>query len=232
MLGVPAGLYDWIPFNEETLLASCTMCFFSIVYINVGPMIHESLAEQAKEVLKEHQEGEDACIAALEKLKDDLKISENLVEDIKDVNTLREETYIKLNAAGAIKPKYDFKSQMEKILNAIEAEETNVREKAKLALMEEATASVEEQFASSKQLQKAALDDAIAKIKGADSGEDPVKAAFVQFFQQKAASASNVDEAAEAASQRAAMIAKLNATAANEGFYFKFDKDGQPMMAA
>merc|ERR1711971_1228188 len=112
----------------------------------------------------------------------------------------------------------------------IQQEEANVTEKAKVALMEEATASVSEQFSSSKKLKKAAMDLAIAKINGtAKAGNDAVKGAFVKFFKDKAAS-STEEDVSELTEQREALVAKLNAVASNEGFFFKFDSSGQPKM--
>lgn len=228
-LAIPAIHYDWVTINEETQLAGVIMGFCAICYSQAGDMIRNALVEKGNQVLKEHNELEDAVIQSLETMHSDLKMSESIITDMKDINALTDETFDKLNAAGAIKPKYDFKSQIEKLLNSIEQEELSVTEKAKIALMEEATAAVEAQFASSKEFQKAALEGAIAKINGtAKAGDDPVQAAYVKFFQTKAADAGKIDEAAEAKSQREAMIAKLNATARNEGFFFEFDGAGQP----
>merc|ERR1712117_401034 len=108
------------------------------------------------------------------------------------------------NAAGAIKPQHDFKMQIERMCNMITAEETSVTEKAKVALMEEATAFVTEKFASSSDLKKAALDSAIAQIKGEGvaGGSDPVRDAFVQFFKDKAAAAAQSSDDGETKAQR------------------------------
>lgn len=97
--------------------------------------------------------------------------------------------------------------------------------------MEEATASVTVEFLQSKALKKSALDAAIATIKGdAASSEDPVNGAFVKFFQAKAAAAAKEDDGSETAVQRAALIAKVNAVAKSEGFFFDLDGSGKPKM--
>lgn len=206
--------------------------FTVVVYTQTGEMIHKGLTEQADQMLAEQNELEDAVIECLEDLhKDIATLSGKLVEDFEAIDKLTEETYKKLNAAGAIKPQYDLKHQMERVLNMIEQEEINVKEKAKHALMEEATASVSEQFKNSKELQKAAMDMAVAKIKGnAKSGSDPVKEAFIKFFKDKAAAAQKADDTAELKAQREALVAKLNAVGKNEGFFFEFDNSGQPKM--
>merc|ERR1712127_1153558 len=112
------------------------------------------------------------------------------------------------------------------------AEEASVTEKTKMALMAEATASVEGKFSSDKALKKAALDSAIATIKGGKvEGADPVQAAFVQFFKEKAAAAKASKDDSEEKAQREAMIAKMNSVAKNEGFFFQFDAQGTPKMA-
>jgi hypothetical protein len=230
-LAIPAIHYDWVTINEETQLAGVIMGFCAICYSQAGDMIRNALVEKGDEVLKEQNEVEDAVIDSLQMMHSDLKMSQSIVQDMEDINKLTDETYAKLNAAGVIKPKYDFKSQVEKLLHAIEVEEASVTEKAKIALMQEATAAVEEQFATSKDLQKAALEGAIAKIRGtATAGDDPVRDAYVKFFQQKAAEAGSIDEVAEAKAKREALVAKLNATARNEGFYFDFDSSGKPKM--
>lgn len=206
--------------------------FCVVVYTQAGEMIHKGLTDQADAMLAEQNELEDAVIECLEGLYTDIdKLSGNLVQDFEAISKTTEETYAKLNAAGAIKPQYDMKAQMERVLSMIEQEETNVKEKAKQTLMEEATASVSEQFLTSKEMQKAAMDLAIAKIKGgASSADDPVKGAFVKFFKEKAAAAGKADDSAEMKAQREAMVAKLNAIAKNEGFFFQFEADGTPKM--
>jgi hypothetical protein len=115
------------------------------------------------------------------------------------------------------------------MLNMIATEEANVTEKTKMALMSEATASVTEKFTSDKALKKAALDAAISKLKGGKA-EDPVQAAFVQFFKDKAAAAAASKDDSEEKAQRAAMIAKMNGVAKSEKFMFEFDANGQPKM--
>merc|ERR1712029_109186 len=82
------------------------------------------------------------------------------------INAIREESYVKLNEAGKIKPLHDFKGQMEKMGSMIAQEESSVSEKLKAELLQNATLEVHKQFASSKQLKKTALESAIAAIKG------------------------------------------------------------------
>lgn len=230
-LAIPALHYEWVTINEETQLAGVIIGFCAVVYSQAGDMIHKALVEKGDTVLKEANEIEDAVINNLEAMHEELKMSQTLVNDMDDLNTLTDETYVKLNEAGKVKPQYDFKAQVERVLHAIQQEETSVMEKAKHSLMAEATAAVEEQFITDKELKKAALDVAIAKIKGtATSGSDPVQGAFVKFFQEKAKSASSADTAAEEKQHREALVAKLNAIARNESYYFEFGNDGQPKM--
>ena len=109
------------------------------------------------------------------------------------------------------------------------SEESSVAEKKKIALMEEATAAVTAEFASS----KAALESAIASIKGGDSktGADPVQAAYVKFFKAKAVEAKKTD-AAESKAERDALIAKINSIAKNESLSFNIGADGVPKLAS
>lgn len=195
-------------------------------------MIHTGLVNKADAMLAEQNELEDAVIECLEDLYTDIdKLSGSLVQDFEAISSATEATYAKLNAAGAIKPQYDMKAQVERVLSMIEQEETNVKEKAKQNLMAEATTAVSEQFLTSKEMKKAAMDLAIAKIKGsAKASDDPVKAAFIKFFKDKAAAASKADDSTELKAQREAMVAKLNAIGKNEGFFFEFDASGKPKM--
>merc|ERR1712154_3012 len=101
-------------------------------------------------------------------------------------------------------------------MDMIAAEEASVAEKTKTALMMEATAYVTEQFSSTKALKKAALDSAIAAIKGEEKANDPVKDAFVNFFKDKAAEAKKNDDGSEEAASRLALIGKMNSIAKNE----------------
>lgn len=226
---VPALKYEWLVVNEETQLAACFIAFCVVMYSQGGDAMYKALDESAQTMLKEHNEAEDKVIEALEEKLEFLKANNNMVNDFEAITKMREEAYVKLNAAGKIKPQHDFKSQIERMISMIKVEEQNVAEKAKAALMEEATASVTAEFEESKQLKKAALDSAIATIKGS-GGSDPVHAAFIDFFKAKAADAAKVDDASEAAEQRAAMVAKLNGVCKNEGFFFQFDEAGQPKM--
>jgi hypothetical protein len=195
--------------------------------------MYKTLDETAQTILKEHTEAEEKVIEALEQKLEFLKANSNMVNDFEAINTMREAAYVNLNAAGKIKPHHDFKMQIERMINIIAQEESNVAEKAKTALMEEATASVTAQFESSKELKKAALDAAIAKIKGtAKPGDDPVQATFIKFFQDKGAAAAKSDDGSENAAQRAALVAKLNSVTKNEDFFFQFDESGKPKMIA
>merc|ERR1712242_4052 len=148
----------------------------------------------------------------------------------KAINALREEAYGKLNDAGKIKPLHDFKGQMERVLNMILQKETSIAEKTKMALMEEATAEVTKKFSSSKALKKAALTAAIAQIKGdtATKRADPVSKEFVEFFKAKSAAIAKAADGSEEKMHREAIVAKINAVAKNEGFFFELGADGVP----
>jgi len=228
---VPMIKLEWYVINEETQLLAVFLAFCVTLYTQGGDAIYKALDEKAVNLLKEHTEAEEKVIAALEHKLEYLKANQNMVNDFEAINAIRSATYEKLNAAGAIKPQHDFKAQVERMLNMIAHEEASVTEKTKVALMSEATASVTEKFSSDKALKKAALDAAIAKLKGGKTGADPVQAAFVQFFKDKAAAAKASKDDSEEKAQREAMIAKMNAVAKNEGFFFEFDAQGAPKMA-
>mmetsp|Transcript_19833 Transcript_19833/g.40968 ORF Transcript_19833/g.40968 Transcript_19833/m.40968 type:complete len:305 (+) Transcript_19833:71-985(+) len=227
---VPMIKLEWYVINEETQLLAVFLAFCVTLYTQGGDAIYKALDEKAVNLLKEHTEAEEKVIAALEHKLEYLKANQNMVNDFEAINAIRSATYEKLNAAGAIKPQHDFKAQVERMLNMIAHEEASVTEKTKVALMSEATASVTEKFSSDKALKKAALDAAIAKLKGGKTGADPVQAAFVQFFKDKAAAAKASKDDSEEKAQREAMIAKMNAVAKNEGFFFEFDAQGAPKM--
>jgi len=229
---IPALHSEFFIINEETQLTGVFLLFCVIVYTQAGEMLHKGLVDKADAMLAEQNELEDSVIACLEDLYTDIEnLSGNLVQDFEAISQVTEETYVKLNAAGAIKPQYDFKTQVERVLGMIEQEEISVKEKAKQVLMAEATAAVSEEFLTSKEMKKAAMDLALAKLKGtAKASDDPVKAAFVKFFKEKAAAASKADDSAERKAQREAMVSKLNAIAKNEGYFFEFDASGSPKM--
>lgn len=230
---VPMIKFDWMVINEEFQLSAVFVAFCVAVYTQGGDAIHKSLDEKAQTLLKEHNEAEDKVIAALEQKLEFLKANQNMVSDFEAINGLREQAYDKLNQAGAIKPQHDFKVQVERVLGMIAQEETSITEKTKIALMEEATANVTEQFSSSKALKKSALDAAIAQIKGTEKAvKDPVTETYVKFFQDKAAEAAKVTDDSEEKAQRAAIIAKVNAICKSEGFFFDVDANGQAQMKA
>jgi hypothetical protein len=233
-MAVPILKLDWYVVNEETQLAAVFVAFCVAFYTQGGDALYKSLDERAKTLMEEHNEAEDKVIEALEQKLDFLKANQNMVNDFEAINTVREASYVNLNAAGAIKPQHDFKFQVERMITMIAQEEANVTEKTKIAIMEEATASVTEQFTTSKDLKKAALSAAIAQIKG-DAGEgtvDPVRAEFSKFLKEKAAAAAKISGNDELLAQRAAMIAKMNAVATSEGFIFEIDAAGKPTMKA
>ncbi|KAL9189437.1 hypothetical protein ACHAXT_009112 [Thalassiosira profunda] len=229
---VPIIKFDWYVINEETQLLAVFLAFCVTFYTQGGDAVYNALDQKAKDLLKEHNEAEDKVIEALDQKLVFLKANQNMVNDFNAINEIRAATYEKLNAAGAVKPQHDFKAQVERMLTMIAAEEGSVAEKMKMGLMSEATASVTEKFSSDKALKKAALDAAIAKIKGDKSGSDPVQAAFVQFFKDKAAAAAASKDDSEEKAQKEAMIAKMNSVAKNEGFFFEFDASGKPTMKA
>jgi len=227
---VPAIKFDWYIVNEETQLAAVFVAFCVTLYTQGGDAIYKSLDQTAQTILKEQNEAEDKMIEAMEKKLDFLKGRTEQVAHFEAITAMRGEAYDKLNAAGAVKPQHDLKAQVERVLDIIAAEEASVTEKTKAALMVEATAAVSADFANNKSLKKAALDSAIAAIKGTAKNEDPVKGAFVKFFQQKAKAAKSSDDGSEEAANRAALIAKVNSIAKNEKFFFQFDADGTPKM--
>merc|ERR1719445_300563 len=230
---IPAIHFEWYVVNEETQLAAVFIAFCVTVYTQAGDAIYASLDEKSQTILKEQSEVEEKVISALEEKLEFLKENSNLVQYFEGIHQLRKESYDRLNAAGAIKPQHDFKAQVERLLGMIAAEETSVRDKKSKALLEEATQSVTDSFRTEKALKKAALDVAIANIKGtAVAGKDPVKDAFVSFFQQKAKDLKKTDDGSEEKATRAELVAKMNNVAKNEGFFFEFGDDGKVKMRA
>ena len=127
-------------------------------------MMSNMFKDEANDMLKAQNAAEDEVIAKLEESVEYMKLTENIVEDYQAVYDLTEETYGKLNATGKIKPQHEVKAQMEKMLAMVAAEESNNYEKAKLAMMTSATEAVTAEFSSNKDLKKAALTSAIAKL--------------------------------------------------------------------
>lgn len=230
-IAIPAISQEWFAINEETQLMACFVAFCVTAYTQGGDAIYKSLDEKAVGLLKEHNEIEDKVINQIEGDIEVLKSDLGVADTYRAINDIREESYAKLNAVGAVKPKYDFKSHVERMIEMIAVEESNVAEKTKVALMEEATAAVNANFATSKALKKAALESAISAIKGDSKAKaDPVQAEFVKFFKSKAAEAKKTD-AAEAKAERDALLTKVNSLAKNEGLSFQFDAEGVPKFA-
>jgi Mitochondrial ATP synthase B chain precursor (ATP-synt_B) len=227
---VPVVQYEWYLFNEETQLAACMIMFTALVYKNFGATLGEMLEQDGKRIIEEANKTEDVILSTLKSKKEDLLLMQNIVQDAQDIHTLKEETYVKYNAAGKIKPLHEFKGQMERVLHMVATEEAAVTEKTKVALMEEATVAVTNELLTNKDLQKVSLDNAIAQLKGTKPGTDPVKQTFLQFFQWKANEAKKVDAAAETLAAREALVKKINAIAANEKFFFHLAPDGTPKM--
>ena len=213
-------------------LASTFVAFCVVAYTKGGAAIANGFKEEADAMLKIQNEAEEQVIAKMEENLEYMKITENIVTDYQDVFDLTKQSYEKLNAAGKIKPQHQLKAQVEKVLGMIAVEEQNSYEKAKVAMMAEATEAVNAKFLSDAALQKAGLDSALAKLAGKNTAEDPVQKTFMTFFQEKAAAAKKADASAELKDSRATIIAKMNAVAENEGFYFRFDATGQPKLLA
>jgi len=235
-LGVAAAVpileFQYFIPNEETLLASTFLGFCVVAYTQGGEMMANMFKEEANSMLKAQNNAEEEVISKLEETVEYMELTENIVDDYQGVMDLTEVSYAKLNASGKIRPQYLLKAQMEKMLTMVAAEEHNLYDKAKIAMMEEATAAVNAKFASSKQLKKDALTSAIAKLTGAKSsskGGDPVQAQFVQFFADKKKAAKASDDGSEEKEARRGVLSKMNAVAENEEMYFRFDLEtGQP----
>lgn len=227
---VPLVHFDWYVINEETQLAAVFVAFCVTLYTQGGEAISRALGERAETLLKEHNESEDAVIAAKQFQLDSLHDFLLEVEHFESIHKLRADSYDKLNKAGQTKPLYEFKAQLERLLDIVAQEEASVADKTKVALMAEATEHVSGQFGSSKALKKSALDAAIATIKGGAKSDDPVQGAFVKFFGDKSAALKKSDDGTEAKVQRAALVSKMNSIAKSEGFYLSFDANGQPKM--
>lgn len=234
MFGVPILEFNWFVVNEETLLASTFLAFCVVAYTQGGDAMAKMFQDEANSMLKLQHEAEDEVIAKMEENLAYMKLTENIVQDYQDALALTQASYDKLNAAGKIKPQHELKAQVEKMLGLIAHEEASAYDKAKTAMMAEATAAVTAKFAEDKALKKAALDNALAKLTTGKSapGGDPVQGAFVKFFQEKSAAAKKADDGSEQKAARAAMIAKMNSVAEMEGMYFRFDANGQPKMVA
>jgi len=232
-LAVPILEFQWLKPDAETLLASTFLGFCVVAYTQGGDMLANMFKDEAKDMLKAQNDAEDKVIAKLEESVDYMKLTENIVEDYQAVYDLTEESYAKLNASGKIKPQHELKAQMEKMLAMVATEESNNYEKAKVAMMADATAAVTAEFASNKDLKKAALTGAIAKLtgKGKAASSDVVSDEFVKFFKATGANAKASDDGSEEIAAREAMIAKMNAVAENDGMYFRFDaKTGKPAL--
>lgn len=230
---VPILEFNWYNINEETLLASTFLGFCVVAYTQGGELIANAFKEESKAVLRAQNEAEDEIIAKMEETVEYMELTENIVSDYEDVLDLTEKSYAKLNAAGKIKPQHDLKAQMEKMLHMIVTEEQNAYEKAKIAMMSDATTAVTSDFLTSEALKKAALDNAIAKLTGKGSGStDPVQGAFVKYFANKAKVAKAADDGSEEKEARANMLAKMNAIADNDGMFFRFDPSGKPKLVA
>lgn len=227
---VPFLKLEWYVVNEETQLLAVFLAFCVTFYTQGGDAVYKALDQRAVDLLEEHTQAEDKVIEALEQKLVFLRANRNMVNDFNAINAERSEAYEKLNAAGAVKPQHDFKAQVERMLTLIAAEEASVTEKAKMTLMGEATAAVTKKFTTDKAAKKAALDSAIAKLRDGNKGADPVQAAFINFFKEKAAAAKASNDDSEEKAQRAAMIAKLNAVAKSEECFFQFDGQGKPSL--
>merc|ERR1712238_400698 len=238
LYAIPLGVCAAVPIlefqyfipNEETLLASTFIGFCVVAYTQGGEMMANMFKEEANSMLKAQNNAEEEVITKLEETVDYMTVTENIVDDYQAVMDLTETSYAKLNASGKIKPQYLLKAQMEKMLAMVQTEEHNLYDKAKIAMMEEATHAVNAKFASSKQLKKDALKSAIAKLTGAAAtgGADPVQAQFVQFFAEKKKQAKASDDGSEEKAARQGMLQKMNAVAQNEEMYFQFDTKGHP----
>ncbi|CAJ1944279.1 unnamed protein product [Cylindrotheca closterium] len=232
--GVPILEFNWFLVNEETLLASTFVMFCVVAYTQGGDAIAKMFKDEGDAMLALQHEAEDEIIAKMEENLAYMKLTENIVQDYQDILELTGQSYEKLNAAGAIKPKHVLKAQVEKMLTVIAAEEANAYDKAKTALMVEATDAVTAKFLDDKALKKAALDNAMSKLTTgkAMAGGDPVQGAFVKFFSDKSAAAKKADDGSEQKEARANMIMKMNAVAEAEGMYFRLDDKGTPKMVA
>lgn len=195
-------------------------------------MISNAFKAEADSMLALQNEAENEVIKTLEENVKYMKLTNNIAQDYQDILDLTEQSYVKLNAAGAIKPQHDLKAQMEKCLTMIAHEEKNAYDKAKTALMTEATDAVTAKFRADKALQKAALESSFAKLTGkAGKGADPVTAEFVKFFQEKSVAAKKADDGSEEKAARATMVAKMNGMADSEGWFFRLDAaTGQPKL--
>jgi hypothetical protein len=233
VFGVPILQFEWFSPNEETLLASTFVAFCVVAYTQGGDAFAKYFQDEADSMLDLQRQAEDEVIAKLEESLEYMKLTENIVQDYQDVLEVTQTSYDNLNSAGKIKPQHDLKAQVEKMLTLIASEEQSAYDKAKTAMMTEATEAVTAKFADDKALKKAALGSALANLTGkAKAGDDPVQAAFVKFFQEKTAAAKKADDGSEQKEARDNMVAKMNAIAEAEGMYLRFDENGQPKMVA
>jgi len=220
IVGIPIISGEYFVLSAETQVAACFMTFCLACYTQGGDAIREMLEARAQAIVDEHAKVEDLNIEAMKEVIEAHKKRVSMVEDLSPLLSLRTELISKISDAKSMQLKYDTKTEIENKLNMLVLAEINATEKTKASLVEEASSAVTASFVASKAAKKAALDVAIASIKGtASKAKDPVQEMFSKFFQTKIADAkANEGKTVKlSAEDHASILADMKAFAKKEG---------------
>jgi len=124
-------------------------------------------------------EGEDAIVAAMQRFSNDAKC----VDDLKDFKTEAESKISEYKQAVVMKMKEDLTERAQKQLQSVASFEAKMGSALQELVVLEAASSFRDAFPNDSGMQSAALDSAIASLRGDSSGSaDPVSKHFNEAF--------------------------------------------------
>lgn len=191
---IPLLEHNVIVLSEEMQLAGCFMVFVSTVYTQFGDMIGEALDAKGKSIIEEHNAMESVTIDAIKSL---IKTHENnltLIEDMAELDAIKEDMLKTLCKAKAMEVQYTIRSEYIRKLDYLAAKEDTLKAKQQVAVATKAAESVKAEFLSSKELQTQALTQAIdAIVNPSKAGTDVVGKAFSSYLQGYVASVKSLE---------------------------------------
>ena len=183
---IPILTHEMLILNAESQLVACFTAFVITAYTQGGDAIGKNLDDRAAAVTAEHNAVEDANIAAVTAVISAHKTRLSLLEDVQAIHKAGLDVRQTLERAKTGQLKWEMKDSVEGKLNSLIAREQARNERLTARLTANSTATVTDNFTKDAKAKGAALDAALAVLRGdkAAAAIDPIPKMYSQYFKE------------------------------------------------
>jgi hypothetical protein len=181
IVGIPAFGHDIIVLDAESQLLAVFILFCSTVYTQAGGMIHSSLQENTKNIMKQLEAVDEA---QLTDLKSEIEVNKKLLNLEKDVTLLHgvmDDLAVAHAEAMNYEEKHKFRGTIQSKLDNLVALEEQASQAFRTRMLDDVKDTVLKTFTDDKKAKDSALDAAIKVLAGGEGtpmGKDVVGTEF------------------------------------------------------